>query len=193
MADTTPLTVVLDANVLFPWSLRDTLLRAAEEELYSPRVSQQILEEVTRNLRIRQKMRDDQATYFEAQIQAYLESITAFVTGYEALMPALTNDSKDRHVLAAAIQADAQIVVTFNLKHFPARALSPYDIVAQHPDVFLTRLHALHPDALDGVIRAQAAALKKPPVTVAQLLDTLAQHVPAFVRLMRPRLLDEAR
>jgi len=189
MIDNMPLLVVLDANVLFPWSLRDTLLRVAEAELYDLRISRQILDEVTRNLRGRQKMTASQAAHFETRVDMFFASLTAFVTDYESLIPTLTNNMKDRHVLAAAVKANAHIVVTFNLKHFPDKALASHDVVALHPDLFLTRLHALYPDMLDNIVREQAAALHRPPVTVAQLLDTLTQHAPRFVRLVRLRLL----
>jgi len=130
-----------------------------------------------------------QATHLEAQVTIFFESLNALVTDYEPLIPTLTNDEKDRHVLAAAIRAGAQIIVTFNLKDFPNNALSPHEVVALHADVFLTRLHALYPDELDRIIREQAAALRKTARTAGQLLDTLAQHTPGFVRLVRPRLL----
>lgn len=42
--------VVLDACVLFPASLRDTLLRAADADLYRVHLTADILEEVRRNL-----------------------------------------------------------------------------------------------------------------------------------------------
>ena len=43
-------TVVLDACVLYPASLRDTLLRLAEVELYDVKWSQRILDEAVDNL-----------------------------------------------------------------------------------------------------------------------------------------------
>ncbi len=45
-----PFVVVLDANVLFPFTLRDTLLRAAAAGLYQVRWSPMILDEMERNL-----------------------------------------------------------------------------------------------------------------------------------------------
>ncbi len=41
---------VVDANVLFPLSLRDVLLRAVEKGLFRLRISRQIWDEVIRNL-----------------------------------------------------------------------------------------------------------------------------------------------
>ncbi len=182
------LLVVLDANVLFPTSLRDTLLRAVERRLFDRRLSQQIWDETLRNLLATGRLTPEQIARLDTQVQIFLSRRGAFVEGYETLIPALTNHKKDRHVLAAAIHSNSHIIVTFNLKDFPIGALAPHNAVSLHPDVFLTRLHALYPDALDSVITQQAAALKKPPVTVERLLDILAQHVPMFVQSARPRL-----
>ncbi len=62
----------------------------------------------------------------------------SLVVGYESLIDFVTlPDPKDRHVLAAAIKGRADVIVTFNLKDFPADVLEAYDLSAQHPDVFL--------------------------------------------------------
>lgn len=62
----------------------------------------------------------------------------AKVSGYEALIEALVlPDPDDRHVLAAAIKAGANAIVTFNLKDFPSDILSKYGIEAIHPDEFV--------------------------------------------------------
>jgi hypothetical protein len=45
-----PFAVVLDACVLYPLPLRDTLLRCAEQNLYEVRWSRRILDELARNL-----------------------------------------------------------------------------------------------------------------------------------------------
>lgn len=60
------------------------------------------------------------------------------VTGYEPLIEAITlPDPDDRHVLAAAVKAHAEVLVTFNGKDFPAEALAPWGVEAKHPDDFL--------------------------------------------------------
>ncbi len=48
----------------------------------------------------------------------------AEIRGYQGLMPGLTNDPKDRHVLAAAIRGACPLILTFNLKHFPLASLA---------------------------------------------------------------------
>ena len=61
----------------------------------------------------------------------------AWVEGYKTLEGGLTNDPKDRHVLAAAIKSGAQTIVTFNLKDFQSKCIDPFDIEVIHPDHFL--------------------------------------------------------
>jgi predicted nucleic acid-binding protein len=182
--------VVLDANVLFPLSLRDLLFRALEKGLYRLQISRHIWDEVIRNLVENGRMTPEGAAYLHMRVQEFLAENDALVSGYEAHIPTLANDPKDRHVLAAAIHAHAAVIVTFNLKDFPADVLAPYGIVAEHPDVFLSHLHRENADVLVAIVREQAAGLRNPPLTVDDVLNTLARHVPGFVSLVRPALLD---
>ncbi len=96
------------------------------------------------------------------------------VEGFEPLVAGLElPDPDDRHVLAAAIQASAQTIVTFNLRDFPDERLGAYGIEAQHPDDFMLHAIDLAPGLVIKVVSEQAAALKNPPRTVGELLDTL--------------------
>jgi hypothetical protein len=81
----------------------------------------------------------------------------AVVTGYEPLIGSLhLPDLDDRHVLAAAIRARAQIIVTFNLSDFPTEALADWDVEAKHPDDFL--VDQFHLDAIRVHKAIQAVA-----------------------------------
>lgn len=96
------------------------------------------------------------------------------VDGYEELIAGLElPDADDRHVLAAAIRAGAQTIVTANLSDFPAKVLLPYDVEAQHPDDFVLAQIDLAPGAVLNVLRAQADSLKNPPRSIGDVLDTL--------------------
>lgn len=123
-----PFAVVLDANVLYPFSLRDCLLRAAEEGLYQVLWSEQILEEVRRNLVANGVMPDTSAQrLIQVMNEAFPEALTSVSDG---LIARMRNHPKDRHVVAAAVSAGAQLIVTSNLRDFkvlPAgiEALSP--------------------------------------------------------------------
>lgn len=178
--------VVLDACVLFPFTLRDTLLRVAEARLYQVRWTDEILEEVRRNL-----VKTDETT--EEQAERLIQRMNqvfkyAHVANYKHLIPSMTNDPKDRHVAAAAVACKAQIIVTFNLRHFSRPALGPFGIQAQSPDTFLANLLAAHPQQIQQIIQQQAQDYAKPPITLAQLLNVLAKQVPRFASLLRQSL-----
>jgi predicted nucleic acid-binding protein len=172
--------VVLDANVLFPFSLRDTLLRAAAAGYFQLYWSAEILDEARRNLVGRGVIRDEQAERLFTTMHAAFPE--AEVEGYEPLVDTMPNDPKDRHVAAAAVQAAAQRIVTFNLRDF--RPL-PAGIEAVSPSDFLIEILELDPDGIVELLHAQAAALKRPTKTVDELLDGLAKTVPAFVARVR--------
>jgi hypothetical protein len=112
------------------------------------------------------------------------------VTGYEPLVPGLTlPDPGDRHVLAAALRCGAQVIVTTNLADFPDAVLAPHEIEAQHPDEFVLNLIDLDAATVARVVDEQAAALKNPPMSVADVLDSLERTglVQAVARLRELR------
>lgn len=109
----------------------------------------------------------------------------ALVSGYQRLIPSMTNHPKDRHVLAAAVRTGSQVVVTSNLKDFPTSALSQFDIEAQPPDLFLLHQANLDPRASAAIIRMQASEKAKPPRTQAEILDRIAKSAPKFATAMR--------
>ncbi len=127
---------LLDANVLYPAYLRDALLRLAEAGVYQVRWTDQILQEMSRNAKKKvPEARHDRIDRVVAKTnQAFPE---ARVTGYEDLIPSMTNHPKDRHVLAAAVAAGADLIVTSDVKHFPRSACEPYNTDIQPPDEFL--------------------------------------------------------
>lgn len=160
----------LDANILYPVSLRNLLMRLALNGLFQARWSADVHEEW-----IRAVLRDRPDIPMERlqQIRAAMdrEAQDAVVTGYESLIEGLTlPDPNDRHVLAAAIVGHADVIVTRNLRDFPDEALDPYGIEAQHPDEFVRHLLDLAPVLVVDAVRDQQAALTNPPVTMPELL-----------------------
>jgi len=98
----------------------------------------------------------------------------ARVTGYASIIPKLSlPDAQDRHVLAAAIHGKAQVLVTLNLKDFPARLLEPFGIEAQTPDAFVARLFDQSPTDVLEAAETHRLSLKNPPKTVPEYLQTL--------------------
>jgi predicted nucleic acid-binding protein len=176
---------LLDACVLIPIKLTDLLLRLAEANTYRILWSTGVLDEVERTL-VRLGVHPDKA---RTRIQQMCDTFPdAMVTGYEALIPAMTNHDKDRHVLAAAVRADAAVIVTNNLKDFPHSALDPYDIDAVHPDDFLLDQLDLYPVPTVQCVREQVAAHRNPAISIDTFLMNFEKTVPKFARDLRARL-----
>lgn len=95
-----PFRVVLDANVLFPFTIRDTLLRAAALGMFQAHWSEEILAEATRNLITTGRMNDEQAAHLMAAMRSAFPE--AMVQDYEQLIPSMLNDEKDRHVVMSS-------------------------------------------------------------------------------------------
>lgn len=174
---------LLDTCVLYPAYLCDTLLRLAEAEAYRPLWSADIMRELQRNL-IEAGVREERVN---RRISEMVRSFPdAMVTGYESLIDGMTNDLKDRHVLAAAVRANAEVIVTFNLTDFPESAAKLYDIVAVHPDEFLLDQLDLYPGQTIQVLEQQAASYRREPTTVGQLLPLLDRTgLPKFAAEVR--------
>lgn len=175
-----PFIVVVDANVLFPFTLRDTVLRAAASGFYQLHWTSKILDEMERNLVSTGTMPAEKAARLRKAMEKTFPE--AEVSGYESLVDAMQNDVKDRHVAAAAVKAGAQVIATLNLKDFEPL---PEGIEAQSPDEFLCNLFDLHPRAFVEMLREQAADLVKPPVSFDELLERLGRVVPDLVGAVR--------
>jgi predicted nucleic acid-binding protein len=179
--------VVLDACVLIPMTLRDVLLRAADAGLYRPRWIDTILDEVRRNLLAAGVPSEEKAQKLVDTIAYYFPEAT-ITEDYESIIDAMTNDPKDRHVLAAAVVSGSHLIVTENLRHFPDAALARFGVQAQAPDAFLVDLFDLAPARMVEIIKELAADRKNPPGTAHQVLDGLAKRTPTFAQLVRERL-----
>ena len=172
----TPL-VLLDACVLANFSLCDTLLRLAEPpRLYEPKWSEEIIRETTRTLESKLGWPSSLTDYFHAELRAHFGE--AWISGYEALIPQMTNHEKDRHVLAAAVHGHVPIIVTFNLRHFRSEHLESWGIRALHPEAFLTEIFRQEESAVVTKLEQQASDRRR---TLRQLLDILRATVPGFV------------
>ena len=163
---------------MYAISILDTTIRIAQRDLCAIRWTAQILEEAQRNLIAN---RGDEER-IRSRFSALRENFEEYeITGYEALVPAMTCDQKDRHVLAAAIRGGVSQIVTSNVRDFPQESVVDYDIEIVTPDDFLTNVLHAHPAEVAAVLREQANALKRPEMTVDELLATLARHgVPNF-------------
>ena len=173
--------VVLDACVLVPVTLADTLLRVAEHNLYRPLWTSRIIDEAAGAIaeihpdisreRIRQR--------FTAMDDAFED---ARIEGYEGLIDGVTlPDPDDRHVVAAALQGRGDSIVTANIRHYPESVLDPLNIDVIHPDSFLLDQLDLAPALILDVLYQQAAHTRRPPLSPVDVVARLARAgAPSF-------------
>lgn len=168
--------VIYDACVLYPAPLRDLLIRVAQSGIVRARWTSQILDECFRSILAQRPELKPAALARTRELMT--EAVPdCMVSGHEHLIESLElPDPDDRHVLAAAIRAGAQAIVTFNLRDFPTASLAAYEVEAIHPDDFVLDLVDLSPAAIISAIQGQSAGLKNPPMTPAEVLDALRKN-----------------
>jgi predicted nucleic acid-binding protein len=178
---------LLDANVLHPMCLCDLFLRLAIDDFYRPLWSAMILEETARSVHRRRRDLDrDRLDRRMRTMKAVFPG--ALVEGHERFVPKLRALGKDAHVLAAAIEGGADVIVTSNLKDFPNAVLRQFGVAAVSPDDFLVQLWKQDPDAAVRVLREQAAMTKRPPLSLEDILLNLESVAVKFVALVRESL-----
>jgi predicted nucleic acid-binding protein len=168
--------VVLDACVLYPPSLRDLLLTLASLDAFDVRWSEEILDELRRN--VLADYPDIAPDRFDGHTLGAMRSAfpDALVTGFEPWIEELDNDPKDRHVAAVAMVAGAQAIVTLNVADFRSAVLTSAGIRVVTPGTLLDELLDTEPGLPAAAIGDLAARWVRPTRTVDEILDLLAQH-----------------
>lgn len=169
-------TVVYDACVLYPAPLRDMLVRLAVTGLFRARWTDDIHAEWIGNLQ--KKRQDIPETKLQQTRQLMDRAVPdCLVYGYEPLIESLNlPDPDDRHVLAAAIRAKAEVIVTFNGRDFPEEKLTEFDIYTQHPDDFIAYLYDLSPQTVVAVAKQQRACLTSPQISPEEFISILQKN-----------------
>jgi predicted nucleic acid-binding protein len=166
------LSAILDANVLYPFLVRDVLLSLAEAGLYRPLWTDRINDEWTSHLIER---RPEKAAQIKVTVEVMNEAFPeALISQYEDLIDVLQlPDANDRHVLAAAICGSANVIVTENIKDFPLPILERYDLDARSADEFVLNTVELYPvDAL-AALRRMRLRYTNPPYAQNELLRAM--------------------
>ncbi|MEO0845743.1 MAG: PIN domain-containing protein [Cyanobacteria bacterium J06648_1] len=169
-------TAIYDACVLYPAPLRDLLMQLALSDLYRARWTERIHSEWMRNvLKNRPDLSKKQLTRTKKLMDRSVRD--CLIKGYEYIIPSLElPDPDDRHILAAAIKGQADIIVTMNLKDFPNSILSEYEIEAQHPDIFIADLIDIYPMRVATAAEACRKRLKNPPKSIDEYLEILLKQ-----------------
>jgi len=171
-----PFTVFLDASVLYPAPLRDILLELAVSDFFRAKWSAKVHDEWTKAV-LRNRPDLDHARLVRTRNLMDTHVRDALVTGYEPLIEGLhLPDPHDRHILAAAIVSRADMILTWNMKHFPKDLLEPWGMEAQDPDSFLVHQLHLEPEAFVSALRRVRKRLCKPSKTASEYLDILRKQ-----------------
>lgn len=169
-------TAFYDANVLYPAELRNLLMHLALTGLFRAKWSADVHEEWISALL--EKRPDLTRVKLERTRELMdLHAVDALVSGYEDLIPSLKlPDPKDRHVLAAAIRGQANVIVTMNLRHFPIDVVGVFGIEGQHPDEFILHLLDLAPASVLAAAESHRQSLRNPPRSIDEYLETLERQ-----------------
>lgn len=162
---------VLDTNVIFPIVTRDLLFWFAHYELYTPQWSEHIFDE-WREVLLRKGISEEEAKKrIEKANRAFPD---ALVLNYSSLIEHLhLPDSKDCHVLAAAIKTNANIIVTNNLKDFPEDYLEKFGLKAKSADDFLTDIIDLNTEQAIAAFKEMVLNRRNPYMDEFEVLDSL--------------------
>ena len=172
----TPYPVVLDACVLYPSLLRDLLIRLGLTGLYQPKWSATIEDEWKRNLLVNRPDLPQQKIDRTAELMNTAVP-DAMITGFEPLIESIDlPDVDDRHVVAAAVRSNAEIIVTLNLKDFPASALDAFGLEALHPDDFVMDLFDLDRALVLSAVATQRGNLRNPPMPIDDYLEAILRQ-----------------
>lgn len=164
-------TAVLDTNVVYPVIIRDILLWFAHYDLYTPKWSDHIFDE-WKKVMMEKGVVEEEANKRIAK--ANLAFPDALVQSYKGLIDHLElPDTGDRHVLAAAIKTNANLIVTNNIKDFPEDYLQSFSISVKTADDFLTDIIDLNPEQAIAAFKEMVLYKKNPKLDEFEVLDQL--------------------
>jgi hypothetical protein len=165
-----PSVAVFDACILYPFHLRNIIVQAAVDRLVEARWTDAIHDEWIRSLTTGpptvpiERLQRTRRLMDEALP-------TAMVSGYEDHVAAVNlPDPSDRHVVAAGIGAGASIILTWNVRHFPAKELRKFSLRKETPDAFLSGLYDEVPDLIIGSLANARRNLTKSRVSALDFI-----------------------
>lgn len=164
-------TCVLDTNVIYPLLVRDLMFWFAYYELFTPKWSQHIFDEWDSVMERKGIPEEERVKRINVANTAFPD---AMVNNYEQLITSLKlPDEKDRHVLAAAIKTNANIIVTENLKDFPKDYLVTFGLSAKSSDDFLTDIIDLNPEKAVEAFKKLVLNRTNPDLDEFEILERL--------------------
>ena len=173
--------VLLDTCVLYPSILRSILLGAAQKGLFEPIWSERIIEEWRRAA---QRNHDEaeativiallRVNWPKSQVEIGPENKNLFLP-----------DENDIHVLQAAIEGNADELLTANLKDFPTQILSGHGIVRRNPDDFLLELATSHRSEILKIIETvKKEAIRRSGISINNRKMLKSSRLPKLAKFI---------
>jgi len=162
-----------DTDVLFPNAQRDLLIRIGMAGLVQAKWTEKIVDDLGRVLaRAYPEVPAERLDRLKILINDSVPD--CLVSGYEPLIDGLKlPDPGDRHVLAAAIKAGAQVIVTNNIRHYPDDDLRPWNVEAKTADDFVLDQIHIDSNVVFACVQQIVDSRKRYPVTVRDVLSEL--------------------
>lgn len=164
--------ILIDTCVLYPTVMREIVLGVAQQGAFTPLWSPRILEEWARAARKLGPAGEAQARAEQALVKAAFPDASVQIPDGVAARLWLP-DPDDVHVLAAAVAASADAIMTLNAKDFPRQALAEEGLQRIDPDGFLLDRWREDPDSLERVaigVLEEARRLSGQPWDIRSLL-----------------------
>lgn len=173
-----------DANILISRTLRDYFVYAAKLGALDIHWSDGILDETTRNLIGKFDFTPESADTLVMRLEAYLPSALIEVKKRdETRVAKVEMDAKDRHVLAAALSAKADVLLTDNTDHFPREWMAKRGVELVDSGMLLVRLAEEYPDILRAAHRLGVNSRPQTEEQVFAILERITStEVVAVVR-----------
>lgn len=187
MAGCARYTALLDACVLFPIAVADSLMSLATAGLFAAKWTQRIEQEWIASL---EELRPELRGKLNVRRDGMRTAIPDWEVLESAWGPLISNDTlpdpDDRHVLAAAIAGHADCIVTANMRDFPSEVVGVYGIEVVHPDRFIVNQWDLDALATMSAFKRMRARWKKPHATPEDFAQALERNaLPATAQRIR--------
>jgi PIN domain len=165
-------TAFLDANVIRGQQTTDVLLSLASRRVFEPRWTQNVIDEMRRNRPpgLSEAAIDKRITMMN---KAFPRAMTEAPP--QELQDRMQADSKDKHVLAGAVQSGSEVLVTDNLKDFNAPTSGPDAMRVESLNQFLNRKLDEDPERVQAGLQSMVNRNRRDPRTMSALIDTMAE------------------
>lgn len=174
MIHSSKFTCIIDTNVIYPIEIRDVIFWFAHYNMFTMKWSKLIFNEWEEVMRRKNIDEIEIVKRINRASQAFPD---ALVENYQILIHSLElKDIKDKHVLAAAIKANANIIVTNNLKDFPEDYLMNFGLEAKSADDFLADIIDLNPILAVKAFRELVLNRKNPIMDEYQVLGAMRKN-----------------